>query len=543
MVQRKMTRSARMRSSGASKREDAFVTRPSQRTRFILLLALAYLSLGVAWVFSNPVGAAPDEPDHYVRALAVGRGQFFGEPMSEHDELWADRAGTVDYSKEQEEAYRAVTRMVQVPARLAPPDDLACFAFDPTRSAACMGVGRAGSSGRDVRIATSVATYPPLLYVLPGVASVAARNSTDAILLGRMVMMLLATALIVLAAWLLWPLAPHGTAVLGLIMATTPMVVFVSATLSASGLEIGAGTCVSAGLVHLSCEGPDRRAAWAGVGGGLLILAIARPAAVVLVGGALVLTLVHVGWDGVRAFGRDHRTAVVGWGLAIATGLLLTIAWGLAVVPKVLLPFPELLQAVASTFGWLFGFFSQGVGVFGWLDTAQPWVLYRLYIFAFFVLTVCGFVLGGRRERVQLLCAIGVCGAVIAAQTAAVAYTGFGFQMRWALPLLVYVPIHAGVVVMRRLAATSSAGVRRLVALAVGLVGVAQFVGLLSNARRYATGIDGPVWFLDAAEWSPPAGWVTWLVLGAMGSLGLASWGLLAQRRTGIRRSLHAPSG
>jgi len=32
------------------------------------------------WIWSNPLGAAPDENDHYIRAVAAGYGQFTGAP-------------------------------------------------------------------------------------------------------------------------------------------------------------------------------------------------------------------------------------------------------------------------------------------------------------------------------------------------------------------------------------------------------------------------------------------------------------------------------
>src|SRR5205807_2020893 len=37
----------------------------------------------MAWVGANPPGSAPDEPAHYVKAIAVAHGQFTGVPV--HD--------------------------------------------------------------------------------------------------------------------------------------------------------------------------------------------------------------------------------------------------------------------------------------------------------------------------------------------------------------------------------------------------------------------------------------------------------------------------
>ena len=46
-----------------------------------LLLGLFYAALSVAWILGNPTGAAPDEPSHYLNALAVASGELKGEPV------------------------------------------------------------------------------------------------------------------------------------------------------------------------------------------------------------------------------------------------------------------------------------------------------------------------------------------------------------------------------------------------------------------------------------------------------------------------------
>src|SRR5690242_13252403 len=47
-----------------------------------MLAGAGYGLLVLAWVFASPVGAAPDEAAHAVRAAAAGAGQWWGTPAT-----------------------------------------------------------------------------------------------------------------------------------------------------------------------------------------------------------------------------------------------------------------------------------------------------------------------------------------------------------------------------------------------------------------------------------------------------------------------------
>ncbi len=57
----------------------------------------------------------------------------------------------------------------------------------------------------------------------------------------------------------------------------------------------------------------------------------------------------------------------------------------------------------------------------------------------------------------------------------------------------------------------------------VAAIPVIHFVAILANGRRYAVGLDGPTWFLDAAQWAPRFGWWPWLALALAASLAMAA--------------------
>ena len=87
--------------------------------------------------------------------------------------------------------------------------------------------------------------------------------------------------------------------------------------------------------------------------------------------------------------------------------------------------------------------------------------------------------------------------------------------MRWksVLPVAVLLPLLGGFVLYRAGAPT------RADVFLVGLaVGAMQFAAFWENARRYAVGRHGPLDFVDMARWSPPGGWLMWLVVAALGA-------------------------
>jgi hypothetical protein len=77
--------------------------------RWAALFVGAYTILGVAWAGSNPPSAAPDEPDHLIKAIGMGRldiGDDYDEPLPE-DPILVRRN-------------LSITRLVDVPADLVP---------------------------------------------------------------------------------------------------------------------------------------------------------------------------------------------------------------------------------------------------------------------------------------------------------------------------------------------------------------------------------------------------------------------------------------
>jgi len=103
-------------------------------------------------------------------------------------------------------------------------------------------------------VESTAGTYQPYLYFLPGLVARTAGNPYSALRLGRMVSGAIGVALLGLAVAVLWDPDNPRHSLLGLVVATTPMVVFMVASLNPNGSEIAGGICFIAGLLQKSAD-------------------------------------------------------------------------------------------------------------------------------------------------------------------------------------------------------------------------------------------------------------------------------------------------
>ena len=69
---------------------------------------------------------------------------------------------------------------------------------------------------------------------------------------------------------------------------------------------------------------------------------------------------------------------------------------------------------------------------------------------------------------------------------------------------------------------TTGATFQRLVTAAAVVLPALQLYGVYVNARRYAVPPTGHAWFVPDARWSPPLGWLPWLVLGTVACVAMS---------------------
>jgi hypothetical protein len=142
---------------------------------------------------------------------------------------------------------------------------------------------------------------------------------------------------------------------------------------------------------------------------------------------------------------------------------------------------------------------------------------------------LCGMamLLGSRRDR-WCLGAMLVLTFVITYVTYATVFDSItaSLQGRHVLPLFMFVPLFAGVVVAENIARAVPEATARLYTTVALTMAAIQFVAVYWNGRRYAVGTNGAVFYLSDAAWSPRFGWTLWLVIAVAGSALLAAFGV-----------------
>ncbi len=482
------------------------------RRAALTLLIASYALLAVAWVVGNPPGAAPDEGDHYLRALAVASGDLHGRPNPElvgQPEALPKEVGPEELS---ELWLKKGSRLVVVPGGLAPVE-WGCNAFLPEKNASCL-LGHTSPSEETQRL-TTMGTVEPAMYLLPGAVARLPARPEDALRVGRAANAALNIALLVAAAVMLFGGGRTPLRLAGLIVAVTPMVIFVGSTIAPSGPEIAAAVCFFAAVVGIArLEGS--RFSWGAAAVAGTILAVSRSLGPVWI---VIMALVVIAWRGWRPCRRAVREGGL-WAaaaaLAIAVASASTVVWEATVQPGVDFDGAYFVKQIRPSVADLPGIGRDLVGTFGWLDTRMPNLAYGTWALMLLALVGLALLRASGRERLVLLAVpLGLAAVSVAISAGILRQNGFGLQGRHVLALAIMLPILAADVVADKAGSVRERPRPLLLGLAVPAMAV-QAVGWYSNARRAAVGTDGPVWFLGHSRWSPPG---TWILLGAVVAL------------------------
>ncbi len=484
-----------------------------------LLFTAAYSVLSLAWIVSNPVFAAPDEWSHVVRAESIAYGQLIGAPAPA-PVLGPAPAGVPASAHESEERWAEQnTRRVSIPAGKTP-QWFSCSADANTPALCLTGPPRSAPAAK-YEIPTG--NYEPFPYLLPAlVARVPAAPNTIALGM-RAVKALLVLTLLLVAFLVLWEPGARSLPALGLVVAITPMVVFLGSTVNPSGLEIAAAIAFFACLLRVRRKEPPGRALWVALGasGGVLALSRGQAPAWIVLDLALFLALAGVrpGLALLRRGGRD----AAGAGAAVLLAIAANRVWEGLYGPH--LPVGITPVGPAVTAGWLElpEVLREQVGVFDYLEFGMSPMAYIAWYSLIAAIVALALLVASRRERVVLCGAVALVGVLPVALVAAVMrHTGYGLQGRYVLAFSVVVPLLAGEIVFRRRALFVELGAGALVVPFAAIAAVVQLDGLYANARRFAVGVNGPLWFVGHAAWSPPGGWWLWLTVMVAGAALLA---------------------
>ncbi len=476
-----------------------------------LVVWLGYLLFAASWLMSNPPFAAPDEQQHYIRALAVAHGQFVGKDVP------LDRSGFAQLdakARARAEWSGASTRSFLVGTKQVSPL-LRCDVTGP-------GPFRCTSrtlSGDDVRLRSSVGTYPPVPYVAPGLAARLGSSSVDGLRIGRAAGALVAALLLLLG---LLASSDSRTALAASAFAVTPMVVFSMSSLNTSSLEVASGFAFAATGFRLirSRLRPGWWWAWMGLSGA--VLALSRSAGflwLLLIAALLVLTEPRL---------LRSRTGL--GGLAVtAVGLIGSILWSTAEEPSLPARLAGFSSHLHSAVSALPSLLKGSVGNFGYLNVPLPGPEVGVWLLGVLVLLVAAAIGAGRWGRAVLVAAVAAAVVIpVAFDTLFYAKTGFAPQARHFLPLWVSVPLLAG----HLLEPASGRRESRLVfAFAAAALPVLQVLAWYANTKHWVVGASGGNLFSHPHGWTPPLGVAPWLVLALLGAVALAAgYGLSAWR-------------
>jgi hypothetical protein len=474
------------------------------------------------WALASPLASAADEPTTVIRAAAAVRGQLVGTPVSPAV------------------ANASVGTQVSIPKTFRDTD--ACFAFHPTRSAACA-AGRPTSSRTVGNTTTAVGRYPPLYYLIVGLPSYLPGGSS-AIYFMRMAAVSVNAAMLALAFYAIRRWSRSQIILLGFAFAVSPMVLFYSAVINPSGLELCSAVCLwTAGTIWVVDHSgrPPMGLLWV-VTVSAAVLVQSRPASPVwpLVTAIVLIPLL---W---RAHPLRRMPALLRalhlrrelWPmLVILVGsYAFALAWLLIVHSFRMVggnfpaPGTPLRTLTIQSIKYMPGYLEQAVGVLGWLDTFLPIAVIHFWYAGVVGLLVIGLALSGAGGRLSIFIGMLLCFLVPVVGTLADVHKhGFTSQGRYFLPLFVCLPIVAAALIGRSVRdrqITVAPIVRRMLFRLVLLaIAIGQIVAFGTALRRYLVGVNGPIFPTThiSGAWRPPLPGVWLDVLGVLG-VGALYW-------------------
>ncbi len=498
----------------------------ARRNRAPELLLGALFGWILLWALTNPLGTAPDEPSHYAKVVAAGHGHILGAAVP-FSEIQALRAFNEDSLRQVRNAYRSFL----VPADLRVTTNPPCTALHRDASATCLRRPAVVPNGR---INSIVGAYPPWLYIPEGILTRAGWSVQSGYILARLGSALISVGLLGAGLWLLLSgQPPDGTRpgerradrirnqrpvlLAGFAVAVTPMVLFLSSQAGTSGAEVTGAIASIAAVLRLSrAEQPTARM-WLVAGAVLTTTALSRPLAPLWVAFAITIGIGRIGGRAVlgrvRAAGPPGAAAVA----VTVTGLAATVLWTQSLSLRTPVLWGRLGHGLAVAVDLAPESARQAVGVFGWQSVPIPSAVYWLWGLLAAGLFLAAFAVGGWRDRALLAGSLAMVVATYELLAAAVfIQNGFGMQGRYILPALVMLPLLSVEVLAGRLPARLSGQSAAVATGVIAMTAVSQFFAWAANSRRYAVGVDGPLWFVSGSAWSPPGGWLVWLVLACL---------------------------
>lgn len=437
------------------------------------ILTAALGALTVLWSVSTVPMAAPDEPAHVIKAVAVADGQF-----------------RTAYAPTKPEPKGVTTPQtsVRVPEAYASLNALpSCWQADPQEPVSCEPeVTNQRSPANDTAAKTYVGAYPPGYYLAVGWPA-RFLGPRSAIYAMRIVSAL--AALICFAAG--FSSIRRGSRgalpAAGAALALTPAVFFLAGTVNPNGLEIAASFCLWTSLLEAIGSPRDqaggrlpRRALLQTALAGAALAAV-RPLSplfvviVILVVAMAVIPSQPARW--IRSLAADRMVRLTGALLALSVSAWTAFALANRSFGSLIyyagLDHRSASRTISDSLDRYGSWTRDAVGLLGWttlLQTELPSRLSMVWIAVVVIFGALALVVGTLRHRLALGALIA--GAALMPLGATLASPGTPWQGRYALPLFVGIPILATWIIDRtdRIPARSARAVCAIVATACGAV-------------------------------------------------------------------------
>ena len=384
----------------------------------------ALFSLMLIWSLMLPLFAGPDENSNFVKSAAVARGELVGSNIA--------ATQTMSYWATQVNIDPRFGAALGVPS---------CFIFASDKPASDVTIESIPTA--DTPAWTQMGRYPPLAFLISGLGTLFGPRDLSAFA-SRTTIGMLCAFFVSIAIYFL---KKRGRTSIGVLMALTPGVVFLSAVASPSGSEICAAIALWVLAPELFASQSLSRFETFCIGLAGLFVMGSRPVGFVMY--ALIL-----GVSACLSWGRKgewHKILTSRWLVASQLiGLMFSLWWFVYIYsyqtsPKVVDGIPAIARSeqLMSVVMHLPSVIEQAFGNYGWLDSPTPTLAF--FMGAGLILAV----IGSRWRSTVMAVKISVFGLVVAVLFFVLfidlqmysMLLGFGLQGRHIMPLLVGIPI------------------------------------------------------------------------------------------------------
>ncbi|WP_345763832.1 DUF2142 domain-containing protein [Diaminobutyricibacter sp. McL0608] len=500
------------------------VTRQRSHSAGTFWIPFAFVAvLACLWALASPLFSVPDENAHATKAIAQVRGELVGAAEAGKKYLVVDLPPGYHYNH-----------------------SAMCYLFVPTKSAHC--AARFGDGTGTAYFENWVGAYNPIYYYLVGWPSLLTDNGSVGVYAMRIASALLGALLLAWAFQAALSSIRARWLPFGLLLVTGPMVLYLLGSVNPNGVEIAAAAALWASLLRLLERHDDRLEAvwsslptwylWLIVTVSSILLANARSVGplwlVVVVGACVAIT----GLRAAKAFFTRGRNYL--WIGAIAVGTLFAGVWTLATngagaqagTADAPLVGKGFFSGFAAMIRFTPGFLQQQLGVFGWLDTPLPWILYAAISIAIGVLVLLALTGTNRHSAIVIVSALAASILIPAiVQALTISRTGLIWQGRYGLFLFLAIPLLAAWMLSTPAGARVAFLSVRVTWIGLALAGAFSIVAFFAVMRRYVTGFGEGIGAMFHPDWQPPLGWEVLLGLYILAVAGFVLWlGFRARR-------------